>query len=87
MVRRGRVLDCGHAESALNSGGPDDGPVELERAALNLGASALGSFRAVTLPLSLPGVYAGMVMVFILSLGFYVTPALVGGPRNLTIAT
>jgi ABC-type spermidine/putrescine transport system permease subunit I len=32
-------------------------------------------------------VYAGMVMVFILSLGFYVTPALVGGPRNLTIAT
>jgi mannopine transport system permease protein len=62
-------------------------PVELERAALNLGASALGSFRAVTLPLSLPGVYAGMVMVFIVSLGFYVTPALVGGPRNLTIAT
>ena len=62
-------------------------PPELERAALNLGASAFGSFRAVTLPLSLPGVYAGMVMVFILSLGFYVTPALVGGPRNLTIAT
>jgi mannopine transport system permease protein len=62
-------------------------PPELERAALNLGASALASFRAVTWPLSLPGVYAGMVMVFILSLGFYVTPALVGGPRNLTIAT
>ena len=62
-------------------------PPELERAALNLGASALGSFRTITLPLSLPGVYAGMVMVFILSLGFYVTPALVGGPRNLMIAT
>ena len=62
-------------------------PPELERAALNLGASEFGSFRAVTLPLSLPGVYAGVVMVFILSLGFYVTPALVGGPHNLTIAT
>ena len=35
----------------------------------------------------MPGVYAGVVMVFILSLGFYVTPALVGGPHNLTIAT
>ena len=38
----------------------------------------------MTLPLSLPGVYAGAIMVFILSLGFYVTPALVGGPQNLT---
>jgi mannopine transport system permease protein len=62
-------------------------PPELDRAARNLGAGAWTSFRAVTLPLSLPGVYAGAIMVFILSLGFYVTPALVGGPQNLTIAT
>lgn len=62
-------------------------PPELDRAARNLGASPWTSFRAVTLPLSLPGVYAGATMVFILSLGFYVTPALVGGPQNLTIAT
>jgi mannopine transport system permease protein len=62
-------------------------PPELDRAACNLGAGAFASFRAVKLPLSLPGVYAGTIMVFILSLGFYVTPALVGGPRNLTIAT
>ncbi|GLR90246.1 ABC transporter permease [Bradyrhizobium iriomotense] len=62
-------------------------PPELERAARNLGAGSWTSFLAVTLPLSLPGVYAGAIMVFILSLGFYVTPALVGGPHNLTIAT
>ncbi|SCB42944.1 mannopine transport system permease protein [Bradyrhizobium shewense] len=60
---------------------------ELDRAARNLGAGHWTSFLAVTLPLSLPGVYAGAIMVFILSLGFYVTPALVGGPQNLTIAT
>lgn len=62
-------------------------PPELDRAARNLGAGAWASFLAVTLPLSLPGIYAGSIMVFILSLGFYVTPALVGGPQNLTIAT
>lgn len=62
-------------------------PPELERAARNLGAGTWQSFRTVTWPLSLPGVYSGAVMVFILSLGFYVTPALVGGPRNLTIST
>ncbi|MET4213797.1 ABC transporter permease [Bradyrhizobium sp. LA2.1] len=62
-------------------------PPELDRAARNLGAGPWTSFLAVTLPLSLPGVYAGATMVFILSLGFYVTPALVGGPQNLTIAT
>ncbi|CAH1693710.1 ABC-type spermidine/putrescine transport system permease subunit I [Hyphomicrobiales bacterium] len=62
-------------------------PPELDRAARNLGAGPWTSFTAVTLPLSLPGVYAGAIMVFILSLGFYVTPALVGGPQNLTIAT
>ena len=62
-------------------------PPELERAARNLGAGPWRGFLAVTLPLSLPGLYAGAIMVFILSLGFYVTPALVGGPRNLTIST
>jgi mannopine transport system permease protein len=62
-------------------------PPELDRAARNLGAGSWASFTAVTLPLSLPGIYAGSIMVFILSLGFYVTPALVGGPQNLTIAT
>jgi ABC-type spermidine/putrescine transport system permease subunit I len=38
------------------------------------------------LPLSLPGVAAGCLLVFILSLGFYITPALVGGPKDLMIS-
>ncbi|MBL8699396.1 MAG: ABC transporter permease [Alphaproteobacteria bacterium] len=62
-------------------------PPELVRAARNLGAGGLRSFWHVVLPLSLPGVSAGALMVFILALGFYVTPALVGGPRTLMIAT
>jgi mannopine transport system permease protein len=60
---------------------------DLTKAALNLGASQARAFLAVTLPLSLPGVFAGCLMVFVLALGFYITPALVGGPRTLMIAT
>lgn len=62
-------------------------PEELTRAARNLGAGAGGAFIRVTLPLSLPGIFAGALMTFILALGFYVTPALVGGPRTLMMAT
>lgn len=62
-------------------------PQDLPRAALSLGASHLTVFRAVILPLSLPGVFAGTLMTFILSLGFYITPALVGGPSTMMMAT
>jgi mannopine transport system permease protein len=62
-------------------------PTDLNRAAANLGASGLATFRHVTWPLSLPGVYSGVLMVFILALGFYITPALLGGPETLLIAT
>ena len=62
-------------------------PPELTRAARNLGAGPTQAFLKVTLPLSSPGVYAGSLMVFILSLGFYITPALVGGPRTMLIST
>lgn len=62
-------------------------PDDLTRAAMNLGAGRLRAFLSVTLPLSLPGVAAGCLLIFVLALGFYVTPALVGGPRNLMIAT
>jgi mannopine transport system permease protein len=62
-------------------------PPDLSRAAANLGAGSFATFRHVTFPLSLPGVFAGALMVFILSIGFYITPALVGGPRTLMIAT
>ena len=60
---------------------------DLTRAARNLGAGPWRAFFTVILPLSLPGVFAGCIMVFILALGFYITPALVGGPRTLMIAT
>jgi len=51
------------------------------RAAANLGASPTRAFWQIFVPLSLPGVVAGVVVVFVLSLGFYVTPALLGGGR------
>jgi mannopine transport system permease protein len=62
-------------------------PDELPRAARGLGASQLRVFTNIILPLSLPGVMAGCLMVFIIALGFYITPALVGGPRTLMIST
>jgi putative spermidine/putrescine transport system permease protein/spermidine/putrescine transport system permease protein len=51
------------------------------RAAANLGASPVRAFWQVYVPLSLPGLFAGIVIVFVLCLGFYVTPALLGGGR------
>ena len=58
----------------------------LFTAARSLGAGGWGVFRRVTLPLSLPGVYAGGIIVFIITLGAYVTPALIGGPGDIMIA-
>jgi spermidine/putrescine transport system permease protein len=51
----------------------------LLEAASDLGASRLQAFRRVTLPLSLPGVFAAFLFVFIPTLGEFVTPSLVGG--------
>ncbi|MEW6267396.1 MAG: ABC transporter permease [Thermodesulfobacteriota bacterium] len=51
-----------------------------------LGASPLTTFRRVYLPLTLPGVAAGAAFVFLLALGFFITPALLGGLQNLTVA-
>lgn len=62
-------------------------PADLTRAAANLGASPVRSFFLITLPLSLPGVFAGMILCFVLALGFYITPALVGGPNSMMMAT
>jgi len=55
-------------------------------AASVLGARPFRAFRRVYLPLSLPGVFAGSVLVFILSLGFYITPAILGSPKNSLIS-
>jgi putative spermidine/putrescine transport system permease protein len=59
---------------------------EFIRAAHSLGASRWQAFRRVFLPLSLPGVAGGTLLVFILSLGFFITPALMGGPSDVMIA-
>lgn len=58
----------------------------LVRAAHNLGASRLQAFRRIFLPLSFPGIAGGTLLVFILSLGFFITPALMGGPSDIMIA-
>jgi ABC-type spermidine/putrescine transport system permease subunit I len=58
----------------------------LPRAAAGLGATPLQILRQITLPLSMPGVAAGVLLVFVLSLGFYITPALVGGARDMTVS-
>lgn len=55
-------------------------------AAEGLGASGWQTFRRVYFPLTLPGVLAGVSLVFILSIGFFITPALLGGGRVIMIA-
>lgn len=55
-------------------------------AASSLGASPLRGFLRIYLPLSRPGIVNGTVLVFILGLGYFITPALLGGPRDTMIA-
>lgn len=58
----------------------------LMRAARSLGVGRLQAFWQVYFPLSLPGILAGSLLVFIFSLGFFITPALLGGARDLVIS-
>ncbi len=55
-------------------------------AAKSLGASPWQAFRMVYLPLALPGIGAAMVVLTILALGFYITPALLGGGKSVMVA-
>ena len=57
----------------------------LEEAARGLGASRTRTFLEVTLPLSLPGIVAGSLLVFALAISAYVTPVLLGGNSVLTV--
>lgn len=59
----------------------------LVRAARSLGAPGHQAFLRVFLPLSVPGISAGCALVFLTAVGFYITPALLGGPGQITIAT
>ncbi|MBB95406.1 MAG: polyamine ABC transporter permease [Rhodobacteraceae bacterium] len=61
-------------------------PDAYVKAARGLGASEWTAFRQVYFPQTLPGVMSGALLVFVLSLGFYVTPALLGGGRVLMIS-
>lgn len=61
--------------------------LELLRAAQNLGARPATAFRTVFLPLSLPGVYSGAILVFVLGLGFYIAPAVLGGTSSPMVST
>jgi len=54
----------------------------LEPAARTLGATPWQAFREVTLPLSMPGLAAGCLLVFVLTGGSYVTPLILGGPND-----
>ena len=56
------------------------------RAAASLGAPGWKRFLRVYLPMSMPGVAAGALMVFMLAVGFYITPALVGGPNDQMVS-
>jgi spermidine/putrescine transport system permease protein len=58
----------------------------LLEAATDLGDGPVARFLRVTLPLSLPGVIAATILIFIPTVGDYVTPALVGGPDGLMLA-
>ncbi|WNM57663.1 ABC transporter permease [Candidatus Nitrospira allomarina] len=60
---------------------------QLEDAAFDLYASMVGMFRHVLLPLSTPGFLAGGVLVFIPSLGAFITPYLLGGGQNMMLGT
>ena len=56
------------------------------RAASLCGANRLQVFTRVFLPLAVPGIGAGVLMVFVMSLGYFVTPALLGGTSNMMLA-
>lgn len=56
------------------------------RAGLSMGSRPLGAFLRIFLPLTLPGLSAGTLLVFIISVGYYITPALVGGTDGQMIS-
>jgi len=58
----------------------------LVDAARSLGCTSWQAFREVTLPLSLPGLAAGSLLCFVLGAGTYITPMVLGGPRNAMFA-
>jgi putative spermidine/putrescine transport system permease protein len=60
---------------------------QYARASSSLGASPQQTFLRVFVPLSLPGIWAGSLLVFIIAIGFFITPAILGGGRVPMMAT
>ncbi|WP_037306701.1 ABC transporter permease [Ruegeria halocynthiae] len=60
-------------------------PPNYRRAAMDLGANAFQTFRHVILPLTLPGIVTGAFLTFVLCIGDYVTPQILGGNTELTV--
>lgn len=58
----------------------------LKLAAEGMGARAVTNFLTVFLPLSVPGIVSGSMMVFVLALGFYIAPALLGGSNDMMMS-
>lgn len=61
-------------------------PDDYVKAAMLHGATPLHAFWKTYFPLTYPGVMAGTVLVFVIALGYYITPALIGGPTETTIS-
>jgi putative spermidine/putrescine transport system permease protein len=62
-------------------------PVDVEDAAATLGASRISAFVNVVLPMSAPGILAGSILVFVLTVSALVTPRLLGGPTYKVVST
>jgi len=62
-------------------------PKNLMPAAASLGANRYKAFRHVLLPLAMPGLMSGSLLVFMVALGYYITPALVGGAEDQMISS
>ena len=61
-------------------------PADLQRAAVSLGSHPFAAFWRVYVPQTYPGVGAGALLVFILAIGYYITPALLGGPNDQMVS-
>ncbi len=61
-------------------------PPSLMRAATSMGATPQYAFRKIYFPLTYPGISAGSILVFVLAIGYYITPALVGGAKGVLIS-
>ena len=58
----------------------------LMRAATSMGATPFHAFRKIYFPLTYAGISAGSILVFVLAIGYYITPALVGGAKGILIS-